>query len=137
MNNLERYQERVVELESEIVEYRMILESIRMVARQAPKDIPREPLFNLASKALTQQAGAEIQAEFLTLRMLEAGMRQELLTATKRPDDDGKTFTLEDLKMWQEAMTAIVQGNNELLVKLDEIRARTRQREASRLILPT
>ncbi len=132
MNNLEKHQDRIIELEAEVVEYRMILETIRTVARTAPRDIPREALFNLCSKALTQPAGAALQAEFLTLRMLEAGMRQELVLATKRPKDDAG----DEFQLWANAINSIVEGNNELLVKLDEIRAVTRQQEASRLILP-
>jgi hypothetical protein len=140
MNNLEKYQQKVTELEAEIVGYRLVLESIRMIARQAGathQEMPPGPLFQLVCKVLQEKDGSEIQTEFTLLRMLESGMRRENDLAKKRPDENSKEFSVQAMQIWNASMDEIITGNFELMMSLDKLRLLQRQREASRVILPS
>lgn len=132
MNNLEKYQQRVADLEGEVVGYRMVLEAIKLVAVPG-KPMPPGPLYNLVCKTLQEKDGSELQAEFTFLRLLESGLRHENQLAAKRPD---ATQDPEGFRMWADSMQEIGKGQLELLTKLDELRLAVRQREASRLIIP-
>lgn len=125
------HKDRVHELEAEIVGYRVVIESVRLMCRMRPS-IDSVPLYNLCQRALSESAGSEVAQEFSFLRALEAISREGQLLAENSPLDS------EDSE-WQQRMAAVVLGRQECLQKLDllrKIQADTVKAKSSILLSP-
>ncbi len=130
LNNVQIHKDRIELLEGEIITYRMTLEGISMGAKLNAV-LQSKPLLGICEKALREGEGLEIAKEFTLLKMFEDTARQEMILASKRPDEKN----VMEFQMWAQAMNEITQGQIDLLQSLNDIRLKARQREASRIIM--